>query len=174
MKTCTKCGADKPRTEFHKDSHHKDGLCSTCKVCANKASAAYRAANVDKVKAYRATNKEKAKAAYATYYRANTEKERSRNAAWVKANPTKNCSKTALRRARKLQATPVWADKQFIDLWYKGANTMARLAGKPYHVDHVVPLMSELVCGLHVPANMQILPGAENISKNNRYWPDMP
>jgi hypothetical protein len=64
--------------------------------------------------------------------------------------------------------------KGFIDLWYTGAKTMTQLIGKPYHVDHVVPLKSKLVCGLHVPANMQILPGADNSAKGNRYWPDMP
>jgi len=39
---------------------------------------------------------------------------------------------------------------------------------KPHHVDHIVPLVSQLVCGL------QILDAKANIEKGNRSWPDMP
>jgi hypothetical protein len=42
------------------------------------------------------------------------------------------------------------------------------------HVDHIVPLVSKFVCGLHCEANLQLLPGPENQRKGNRVWPDMP
>ena len=74
----------------------------------------------------------------------------------------------ARRRAAKLNATPAWADRQAIAAVY------AEAAAKGMHVDHIVPLKSKLVCGLHVPWNLQVLPGPENIRKSNRFWPGMP
>jgi hypothetical protein len=41
-------------------------------------------------------------------------------------------------------------------------------------VDHVVPLKSPLVCGLHCEANLELIPANDNFRKGNRHWPDMP
>ena len=37
---CTKCGKMKLSSEFHKDKHAKDGLCSWCRDCKNEATRA--------------------------------------------------------------------------------------------------------------------------------------
>lgn len=34
MKPCSKCGAEKPLSEFHRDASKPDGVRSTCKVCS--------------------------------------------------------------------------------------------------------------------------------------------
>ncbi len=41
-------------------------------------------------------------------------------------------------------------------------------------IDHIVPLKSKIVCGLHCLENLQYLPSAENQAKKNYFWPDMP
>lgn len=73
-----------------------------------------------------------------------------------------------LRRSRKMQATPAWADLTAIKAFYKEAATLRKQTGTKWHVDHVIPLKHPLVCGLHVAANLQVIPGAENQSKGNR------
>lgn len=89
------------------------------------------------------------------------------------------------RQAAQLQATPHWADPKKIDAIYAEAARLTRETGVPHHVDHMVPIQGpiakygpfrgmRLVYGLHCEANLQILPGTENLSKGNRYWPDMP
>lgn len=70
-------------------------------------------------------------------------------------------ARKAKRRAQKLNATPTWADIGKIREVY-------RLCPEGYHVDHIYPLISDWVCGLHVHENLQHLPAKDNISKGNR------
>jgi hypothetical protein len=57
---------------------------------------------------------------------------------------------------------------------YKAAKALSMLTSEKHEVDHVVPLKSKLVCGLHCEANLQIIKRSANRSKSNRRWPDMP
>ena len=81
--------------------------------------------------------------------------------------------RAARRRTTKKQATPAWADIEAIREYYRAARAF-RKYGYDFHVDHIVPLKSPLVSGLHTEANLRLLPGAENLSKHNRFWPGMP
>jgi hypothetical protein len=75
----------------------------------------------------------------------------------------KTCRKEDIRRA-----TPGWADRGRMLAIYAEAK-----AGG-LEVDHIVPLRSDVVCGLHCEANLRSIPGVENAVKGNRFWPDMP
>lgn len=82
--------------------------------------------------------------------------------------------KTALerkRQAQKIQATPSWLTPEHhaeILAIYKEAARLTKETGIPHHVDHIVPLRSKVVCGLHVPWNLQILTATENLRKGNK------
>ena len=50
---------------------------------------------------------------------------------------------------------------------YQIAITMTKVTGEQYVVDHIWPLRSDDVCGLHVPWNLQVIPRAANLAKSN-------
>lgn len=110
-----------------------------------------------------AANPDKAAAKRAEWYVANKEKCRDRHNAWKKANPLKVKARKARERLRVRKATPSWVDKAKLDAVYIEA---ARLR---LTVDHIIPLRHKLVCGLHVPANLQLLTAEQNSRKSNKF-----
>ena len=96
-----------------------------------------------------------------------------RNKQWKALNRDKWRAIKSKYRASKLQATPYWSDLQRVSVFFEYAYLCSKVLGKAFQVDHIVPLQGKTVCGLHVPANLQILTSFDNISKKNRSWPDM-
>ena len=90
---------------------------------------------------------------------------------YAQENPGKINALVAKRKAAKLQRTPAWLTED--DLWmieqaHELAALRTKLFGFPWHVDHILPLQGKYVSGLHVPLNMQVIPGLENCRKGNR------
>lgn len=73
-----------------------------------------------------------------------------------------------------LTAWPDWCadDRRFKIIYAECARRRAR--GEKVSVDHIVPIMSKFVCGLHVPWNLQIITEKEQNIKSNTCWPDNP
>lgn len=97
-------------------------------------------------------------------------RERSRlcarkNPARVKANKIKY-------ETKREQATPAWLtddDWSEMNALYERARELTRKTGVPHQVDHILPIDGQTVSGLHVPANLQVLTQADNVSKSNIY-----
>ena len=78
----------------------------------------------------------------------------------------------ARRRARKLNATPVWANQFNISEINHLAKLREKVTGFKWHVDHIVPLVSDKVCGLHWEANLRVIPATLNLKKHNNFIQD--
>jgi hypothetical protein len=83
--------------------------------------------------------------------------------------PVERAIWAAERRALKSNATPPWSDLKAIEQFYIDCARISAETGIKHHVDHIVPLKHSLVCGLHVPANLQIIPASDNIAKSNKF-----
>lgn len=103
--------------------------------------------------------------------RENVQSCRERARKWDVDNPDKVAAKNARRRSAKLNATPIWADMKAISNIYTRCAEVSRVSGIKYHVDHIVPLRGDDVCGLHVEYNLRIIPAAENQRKSNLMLP---
>lgn len=197
---CTRCKTDKPNEAFGLNRSKASGYQSHCKQCDSERSKARallrtpedRARIAANNRAWEKANPEKRAAAvlkHAPKLRpVDPAKARARAAAWRKANPEKHKAanarryerhkarfhaNVAARRAHQKHAIPPWSDPEKIRAIYAEARQRNE-AGEKVHVDHVIPLKNPLVCGLHTPDNLEIIPALDNWSKNNRHWPDMP
>mgnify|MGYP000013344889 CR=1 FL=1 len=88
---------------------------------------------------------------------------KERNTVWVRAD-------TKARRRKHREAMPAWltqTQKRQTRELYKIAITMTKTTGEQYVVDHIYPLRSDVVCGLHVPWNLRVITQAENLRKSN-------
>ena len=77
---------------------------------------------------------------------------------------------TNARRAKKLQATVKWSNKFYMREFYHMARLKSKLLGIKYEVDHIVPLVSKFVCGLHCQDNLRVITSSANKSKSNLIW----
>jgi hypothetical protein len=195
MKYCNKCDCTKPFSSFGKNKNTKDGLQFYCKDCCKATTKKYREANKEKyyasAKRWARENPERVRSSKRKrylerqdeileekkeYYKVNREKILAYKKVYGKVNRGKRNATEAKRNAEKLKRTPVWLNKDHlpeIEYFYWLARDLYRTTGEKYHVDHIVPLQGENVSGLHVPWNLQVLPADLNISKGNKYGPDI-
>lgn len=99
---------------------------------------------------------------------------RAKSLEWQRNNPDRARVNASARRAVSEAATPSWAEKFFMEEAYALARLRTKITGIKWNVDHIVPLVSEKVCGLHAHTNLAVITAAENFRKQNHYWPDMP
>jgi hypothetical protein len=180
MKCCTKCNETKPYEMFTKEKATFDGFSRWCKSCKKEYKTAWYEKNAEL---------ERAKAMQYHYDNYDKNKERiiKKVGEWQKNNKdkykqiAKKCyEKTKLRRfsyqafarAARRNAVPKWMTdelKEQLQKFYIEARTRTKETGIPYEVDHIVPLVNENVCGLHVPWNLRVITRFDNRSKANKF-----
>lgn len=96
----------------------------------------------------------------------NKEKRAKVSSEYRKRNNSYYTEYVALRSRLAKQAKPKWLDEWqrfYIEELYDIAKR------RNLEVDHVIPLKHKLVCGLHVPWNLQLLTRSENAVKSNKF-----
>ena len=163
MKKCSKCYNEKKLSDFNKDSSTASGYKSACKVCTKKSTKDYQSRRKEYIQQY---GKQ--------YYEKNKEERKAYSKKYRQLNQSYYRAKKAEYRATKKQATCQWANLQYIKDLYTNvaeANKLFEDIDVKFHVDHIVPLTHDKVCGLHNEYNLQILTAEENLSKSNKYDP---
>lgn len=100
--------------------------------------------------------------------RANPETHKAAVKKWKQSEKGRLSAKKYKRARRSCESKSPWGNPEEINRIYTEAAAMG------LSVDHIVPLRSPLVCGLHVEANLFVMPIKENQIKGNRWWPNMP
>jgi len=86
-------------------------------------------------------------------------------------NPEYYKALTSVRKRRHRSATPKWItpeQKLAMREMYLQAQKITKITGERYVVDHIIPLISPEVCGLHVPWNLRVITQEENLKKSNK------
>ena len=133
-------------------------------------------------KVYNMKNKEKISKQGKEYRRKNSVKIRRNWKKYQSGNPDKirqyrrtNAAAFraygAKRRAAKLRSVPKWANLDEIQSFYKEARSRSLKSNVKYCVDHIIPLQHDLVCGLHIEYNLQVLTQSQNSQKSNNFVP---
>lgn len=118
---------------------------------------------------YYKNNKEAMNASASQYYLDNRDKILEYTRKYYKDRPHVNCNNSAKRRALVLQRS-LHGYEDEIEAIYKEAS-FRRDNGEDVEVDHIVPMKSKLISGLHVPWNLQIISKEENRKKKNSFTP---
>lgn len=176
MKFCNVCKEELSLDSFHKVKAFKDGRAYTCKECSKSRTRKWNASNKKRKAEQGKKHYKENKIIYI---------ERARKAGWAKKNPERSreyrrkyyrenngAARVAYYRHLKTKATPNWLtddQKKEIEEFYWLCKDLKHVSGEDYHVDHIVPIKGENVCGLHVPWNLQVLPSDINIKKSNKF-----
>ena len=138
---------------------------------------------IDNAKRAEKPKTEAAKAAGRRYYEKNKDAVKARALSRPRAkaqtyrdaydtrNPEQRLARTSIRRRRFRSATPPWLTKEqknAMKQLYIEAQRLTKLTGERYVVDHIVPLINDEVCGLHVPWNLRVITQDENLVKSNK------
>ena len=148
-----------------------------CKCLADRKRDLYRrkTGSVGKVRLTEDQKRSKIRKLVADWKKSNPEKVAEQKRRYRKNNPQKRAAEKAKRRASKLNATPSWLTKEQlaqIEAIYLHAQIWTEVTGVPYHVDHIIPLQGTHVCGLHVPWNLRVMKGEDNVRKSNKVEED--
>lgn len=167
-RVCVKCGVNKPREDYSKDSRAASGIQTTCKDCHK----AYFDQNAEHYKCLRKANpryKERMKEYFIGHVDQINDYKRKRYASEEGKAKVKAISHK--RRAQKKTTSDGTVTAEYILSLLQKQNYKCAISGKDirgnYHVDHIIPLSKG---GAHTAKNIQLLAPEVNLSKADRIY----
>ena len=87
---------------------------------------------------------------------------------WMTKNPGRCRAIAAAWGQAKIRKIAKHYKKETVQIYAQCAR-LKSLLDVAYTVDHIIPVKHDLVCGLHVPWNLQIIPQWQNRFKSNKF-----
>lgn len=173
LRHCNSCGRSNDDTAFYPSYRTQCKECLKAKAVAKRPEKLaylrrWRAENPCAFRRWYASNKGRRSAYWKHWYAGHKAERALSYADWVTRNRHAVNAIIARRGAAKKRATVAWASDAAIKSIYARALRLTTETGIRHEVDHVYPLQSDWVCGLHCEANLQILTKEENIRKGNK------
>jgi hypothetical protein len=174
---CVECKSNYKRSDKGKSAEDKYRRRHRTKISAKNKEYRHRVdwyANnresiIERVKEWNKNNKKRKIQSSLEWRKNHPDKAYQATLRWLKNNPHKSALYRTQRRSRIQQAKVAWANEDVIKTLYEEARRLTEESGIPHEVDHIVPLNSKTVCGLHCEDNLQILTKAQNLSKGNKH-----
>lgn len=164
MRECNFCKKTKPLDSFVKHKECKGGRTNKCKDCLNKYQKEYYKKNRTKILKTQKDSVAKRRSEGKDVNKPARE--------YAKRNPHYKRYYASQRQSHVKKATPDWLTddhKQSLKDIHLLRMKLESIFGLKYHVDHIIPLRGENICGLNVPWNLQILEASLNMAKRNIY-----
>lgn len=187
---CARCQSLLPQCEFYK-SKRATGVSSYCRRCSSTSAREWAIKHPERAeestkryhstprwkqvsRAWREANKGYLKESTYAWRKEHpeewaqiAERSRAKNAEEIRARAP------VYRNTRRQRGRIGWADREKMLAIYREARRLSKETGVAHHVDHIIPLKGDLVSGLHVEGNLQILTASENLRKHNRFVEEM-
>lgn len=182
-RVCTACKQEKPLPEFYKHPVGPYGRACKCIPCSKQVnSAAYnknRSKRLASMSAYRSDNlariREQKRVPHIPelyvpkgWRTQSQEYKRIRDRLSYETDERYKVA-NLVKAARRRACQAPWADEDKIQAIYAEARRLTVETGIEHHVDHIIPIKGDIVCGLHVETNLRIVPAAENLRKKNKF-----
>jgi hypothetical protein len=159
-----------------KNNHIAERVTKTyrCIECKREWEKEWRDKNPEKDKAMRAREVRKNADEYKRRHNEYVERKGEQyiydiRKAWKQNNKGRVNEGVRRRQVTKLQATPPWFELEKCQALYDDCARLTNETGTEHHVDHIVPIINETVCGLHCFNNLQILTAVENMKKGSNF-----